>query len=770
MHRRITIALSLAGCLACLAISAPAPALSTKRALILHSYYKGYRWTDDENHGMESVLLPELGAANVYIDYMDTKRVWQPEYLRQFPEIYRRKYLYHHFDVILASDNNAFDFLRQYRGQLFPGTPVVFCGVNYFKEEDLKGHALFTGVSEEADVKETLDLALRLHPATEHIYVVNETSETGKTVHDELVRLIPLYPDITFLEEYGLSEVQQILRNLPPRSLVFYSFLSRDGRGHTWEVAESAEAVARATIAPIYGAWDFNLGHGIIGGKLISGFYQGETAGRLALRVLRGESPDRIPVVRFTPDRPNRYMFDYLQLRKYGIPVADLPKGSIIVNVPEGFLSQHRAAAGAASVALVVLVIMNSLLFLNVRRRKAAEGALREHQEHLEDLVRMRSSELEKTMEALRESQQLLNKTFTSLRDSVLILTAGSRVMLDCNPATTKLFGYSREEILGQNTRLLHVDDASFERFGELAEAAFREKGYLHLTFTMKRKNGEVFPTRHSVMPLQAEDESAAGWVSVIRDITEERIAEQKLEQYRRKLRALAAELSAVEARERRSVAAQLHENLGQVLATAKMKVAALRTAISDELFRPRVAEVQGLVEDALEQTRSLTYELSPPILYQLGLEAALKWLCESMQKRYGYRVAFTRQGESGVLPEASSVFLFSAVRELLVNVAKHAAATTVAVRIHWLDDRVELLVRDNGKGFQRSGAGLPESQNGFGLFSIQERVSDLGGGLWVRSEPLKGTAARIHLPLEPASAPSEAVMDGKDERKNSVG
>jgi hypothetical protein len=71
MHRRITIALSLAGCLACLAISAPAPALSGKRALILHSYYKGYRWTDDENHGMESVLLPELGAANVYIDYMD---------------------------------------------------------------------------------------------------------------------------------------------------------------------------------------------------------------------------------------------------------------------------------------------------------------------------------------------------------------------------------------------------------------------------------------------------------------------------------------------------------------------------------------------------------------------------------------------------------------------------------------------------------------------------------------------------------------------------
>jgi signal transduction histidine kinase len=268
-------------------------------------------------------------------------------------------------------------------------------------------------------------------------------------------------------------------------------------------------------------------------------------------------------------------------------------------------------------------------------------------------------------------------------------------------------------------------------------------------------------------MPLQAEDGSVGGWVSVIRDVTEEKRAEEKLEQYRRKLRALAAELIAVEARERRSIAAQLHENLGQLLATAKMKMAGLRSAPPDHSFGPRVAEVQGLVEEALEQTRSLTYELSPPILYQLGLEAALKWLCESMQKRYGYKVAFTRQGESGALPEESSVLLFSAVRELLVNVAKHAAAASVAVRLHWQEAQVEVLVRDNGKGFQRTGAGLPESQDGFGLFNIQERASDLGGRLWVRSEPGKGTAARIHLPLE---ARVGSFVGEHHEHTNSVG
>jgi len=243
----------------------------------------------------------------------------------------------------------------------------------------------------------------------------------------------------------------------------------------------------------------------------------------------------------------------------------------------------------------------------------------------------------------------------------------------------------------------------------------------------------------------------------VIRDVTEENRKEEKLEQYRRKLRALAADLTVVEARERRAIAAQLHENLGQVLATAKMKIAPLRSAMGGPAAEERLGEVQRLVEEALQQTRSLTYELSPPILYQLGLEAALKWLAENAAKQYGFRVRFTRLGESASLPEETSVFLFSAVRELLVNVAKHAQAQSADVRLRWLDDSVQVLVRDGGRGFARhvaaDGSGMSESPDGFGLFNIQERVGDLGGRLRLRSEPGKGTAVRICLPLSVARA-----------------
>ena len=178
---------------------------------------------------------------------------------------------------------------------------------------------------------------------------------------------------------------------------------------------------------------------------------------------------------------------------------------------------------------------------------------------------------------------------------------------------------------------MLHVDQEAFDKFRLLALQALQEKGYLRIpAFQMRRKDGEVFATQHMVMPLHNEEGELVSWVSVIRDISEEKRVEEKLEQYRRKLRKLAAELTAVEARERRQIAAELHENLGQLLATAKMKIAPMKSLAG-------VAEVQDLVEQALQQTRSLTYQLSPPILYQLGLEAALKWLAENMAGQYGY-------------------------------------------------------------------------------------------------------------------------------------
>lgn len=740
--------------------------LPGKRILILHSYFKGFKWTDDEHQGLSSVLEPVVGAENIYVEYMDTKRFYWDSYLVQLSEVYRQKYGPYRPDLVLVTDNNAFDFMRRFGERLFPGVPVVFCGVNYARDEDIAGRSNFTGVSEEGDLKASLDLALRLMPGTKRVYAPNDSTETGQVVADRLMALAKDYPDVTFIRIDGhpMSEMLNRLRDLPPRSLIFFTFFSRDVDGQFFEYQRSMRLVADATNVPAFGAWDFNMGHGLVGGALTSGVANGEAAARIALRVLGGEKPADIPVQR---NAPNKLVFDYEVLSKFRIPMTSLPKGSEVINLPESPFFRYRAVLLWTAGIVVFLVTVIAVLFANISRRKRAEEDLLRYQDHLEEQVRERSAQLqtvndelqrdlverEKAEKALRTSQELLNKTFASLRDALLIVNARNRAILDCNPATRDLFGYEREELIGRSTRFLHVDDASYEGLEARALEAFAAKGFLHLaTFRMTRKSGEAFVCEMAMMPLHGEDGTLTSWVAVIRDITEQRQTEAKLDLTRRKLRALAAELTLLEERERRGIATQLHDQLGAVLAMGKVKLASmLRTYANTPVAAP-LEEIHGLVGEAVNETRSLTWELSPPILYQLGLSAAIEWLCEETEKRNGLTVAFDQEGESSRLSDELRFLLFSSVRELLLNVVKHAEARHVKVRLLWTDATVGIRVEDDGKGFDIANTeSLREARRSFGLFNIQERVADLDGEVEISSTPGGGSAIALTLPFKGA-------------------
>ncbi|MBP1625695.1 MAG: domain S-box protein, partial [Holophagaceae bacterium] len=130
-----------------------------KRVLIIHSYYRGFKWTDEEHMGLTSVLVPAVGTGNIYVEYLDSKRFYWDDYLVQLSQVFRKKYRSYRPDVVVVTDNNAFEFMRRFGEDLFPGVPVVFCGVNDARVEDLVGHPNFTGVSEEADLKGSIEVA-----------------------------------------------------------------------------------------------------------------------------------------------------------------------------------------------------------------------------------------------------------------------------------------------------------------------------------------------------------------------------------------------------------------------------------------------------------------------------------------------------------------------------------------------------------------------------------------------------------------------------------
>ena len=173
--------------------------VTKKRVLILHSYYQGYKWTDDEHAGIESVLKPVIGRNNIHIEYMDTKKIFGDLYSQRLYEIYKLKYNNYKFDLIITTDNNAFEFMLKYRDELFPRTPVVFCGVNYFREVRSRGTSILPALMKRMILSSYIELILQLHPKTKQIVFINEWTTTGQGVHKAFLEAtVPFQQSISF--------------------------------------------------------------------------------------------------------------------------------------------------------------------------------------------------------------------------------------------------------------------------------------------------------------------------------------------------------------------------------------------------------------------------------------------------------------------------------------------------------------------------------------------------------------------------------------------
>ncbi len=230
--------------------------------------------------------------------------------------------------------------------------------------------------------------------------------------------------------------------------------------------------------------------------------------------------------------------------------------------------------------------------------------------------------------------------------------------------------------------------------------------------------------------------------------------ANQEMENYQKHLRSLASELSLTEERERRHLATDLHDHIGQALALSKIKLGLLqRIANSPDISKP-LAEVRELIEQMIQDTRSLNFKLSLPVLYELGFEAAVDWLATDMHQQHGIQIQVEYNGQTSVLNNEVSVLLFQMVRELLFNIVKHAQATMAKIAIQKVGNQLQVEVADNGVGFDPAKNDFKKNDSkkcgvdGFGLFSIRERLNYFAGGLEIESEPGHGSRINMTIPI----------------------
>lgn len=353
------------------------PSNTKKRILVLNSYNVGYAWTDNEVRAIQDVFAEDQDVI-LHMEFMDSKVSNAPQHFSNLARLLELKFATIRFDIIIATDDDALDFLRQYSSTLFPDTPIVFAGINNFRLKKIAGLTQVTGVNEEADFNANLELIARLRPGAESIYVISDNLTAGRMIRREFDAAADDFRhrfDFHYLSDLTMEQLLSRVAALKEDSAIFYLTFFQDAAGRHFAPQEAIPLIAERASIPMFGQVDYMIGEGIVGGKVKSAYYQGRVAAQTAQRILNGELAECIPI---EMQSPNYYMFDYEQLKRFGIGSSILPQGSIIVNQPETFFYKYRALIASVLAVFFVLISFILILLVNIRRRKRAQKGLQD--------------------------------------------------------------------------------------------------------------------------------------------------------------------------------------------------------------------------------------------------------------------------------------------------------------------------------------------------------------------------------------------------------
>ena len=358
----------------------------------------------------------------------------------------------------------------------------------------------------------------------------------------------------------------------------------------------------------------------------------------------------------------------------------------------------------------------------------------------------MNSAEQKGTAAALRESEERFRAVFENALDGILVADARWAKFHAANPAMCQMLGYAEQELQTMWLRDIHPK-ADLPDVVNTFDRLLHSRGGVATDIRMQHKDGGVLETEVSafVITVGGKDYLAG----MFRDVTARKRAEAHVQAYEQELRSLVAELALSEERERRRLATELHDTLGQALALARLNVSEAQSTDDPESAAECLGEALRLLRQVIDDTRAIMMELSPPELYSAGLAPAVAKLVDEMGKRHNLALAFADDGALKPMGDDVRVLLYRATRELLLNIVKHADARSARVEMRRVGDEVVVTVEDDGVGFDAADKchGRNDGTH-FGLPSIRERLRHAGGSLELGSQRDTGTRAALRMPL----------------------
>jgi signal transduction histidine kinase len=371
---------------------------------------------------------------DVYDEFLELAGPAPNDLLQLQAEFLRRKYAGRKVDLVITWVSPALDFALEHRREIFPGVPIIFSTVEERETKSRKLPPDVIGVPVNLDLKGTLDLALRLHPKTRHVFVVAGASKFDKYWESQARQVFQPYEadrEFVYLSGLKLSELTQRVAHLPDSSVIYYLTVLQDGSGKPAVPADVLEQLARRANAPIYGYSESFIGRGLVGGLVISLADESRRAAELGVRILAGENAEQIGVQPASASVP---MFDWRQLKRWGIAEASLPAGSEVRNKDFTLWDLYKwSIIGVISLCLVEAVLIAGLLVQRMNRRRA-ERSLTASERELRLLTGrlLQAQELERRRLA-RELHDDLNQNLALLSVELEVLRqapAGSATQL----------------------------------------------------------------------------------------------------------------------------------------------------------------------------------------------------------------------------------------------------------------------------------------------------------------------------------------------------
>src|SRR5262245_642643 len=695
------------------------------------------------------------GPVRFYTEFLDLNSVLGM-LQSELRELLRVKYRERRVDLIVAQGQLSVPFVLQNRVELFSGAPVVFVAVerSTFAGPALESHT--TGTWRNRGWVETLDLACRLHPATQRAVVILGSS-TGErswlaAAREQLaVRAASIVID--YLVDLPLDDILEAVTVLPPGAVILAGPFLRDGAGRDFASPTVTGRIAAVSNVPVYGLTESVIGSGAVGGHVVSFEAHGRVAADLALRMLAGARP--APTAAGTTVT----IFDDRQIKRWGIDRRLLPAGSVVRFREPSLWERCRRYAAAYVDSPVV--------------RRHAEHGLDERMRFetlLSDLSPALSScpaaevdrQVETGLRRLAEELEMDRASIWTLEDgSPEVRLTHSWDRKDLSPLPPAIHESEAPRIL---SRLRQGDVVRIPRTEGSPDAAPNDGQTLAL-----------FGTRSSAMVPLFEGGSVVGsllvgtraerhrWpdeliarLRLLADVFAAALARRRAERAAREsaahIRELAGRLMTSQEEERRRIARELHDGVSQDLAALSIALNALEDGLPEGTppeRRQEVIRLQDRIVALSEAVRHLSHELHPGILQYAGLAVALRSHCRDFEREHGIKVSLREGDDLGTIPSDVALCLYRVTQESLKNAARHAKPSQGSLDLARDGADLTLIISDDGCGFDLAEA---RSRGGLGLISLDERVRLVRGRLTIDTKPQHGTRIQVVVPLSEAS------------------